>query len=116
MKPDPESQQMSKQNRADDLAKSMTRGVKPKKPMKVSSNIGVRKQKVAKRAPISTGGRTSSNIGGRAPLNIPMADMSPEFKRLVVDGLIRTGKARVVRRRDKQTIAKEQQQKEKEKK
>ena len=65
---------------------------------------------------MSTGGRTSSDIGGKAPLNIPLADMSPEFKTLVVDELIRTGKARVVRRRVRQTITKEQQQKEKEKK
>ena len=112
MKPDPESQQMPKQSRADDLVKSMTRGVKPMKPTKASSDIGVRKQEVAKRAPTSTAGRTSSNIG-KAPLNIPMADMSPEFKRLVVDELIRTGKARVVTRRSRQTMAKEQQKKEK---
>ena len=116
MKPGPESQQMPKQSRVDDLAKSMTRGVKPKKPTKVLSDIGVRKQKVAKRAPTSTGGRTSSNIGGKAPLNIPMVDMSLEFKRLVVDELIRIGKAMVITRRGRQTIAKEQHQKEKEKK
>ena len=84
--------------------------------MKVSSDIGVHKQKVGKRAPTSTGGRTSSDIGEKAPLNIPMADMSSEFKRLVVDELIRVRKARVARRRGRQNIAKEQQQKEKEKK
>ena len=51
MKLDPESQQMPKQSRADDLAKSMTGGVKPKKPIKVSSAIGVRKHKVAQKGP-----------------------------------------------------------------
>ena len=68
---------MPKQSRADDLVKSVTGGVKPKKPTKVSSDISV-----CKRALTSTGGRTSSDIGGKAPLNIPMADMSPKFKKI----------------------------------
>ena len=35
------------------------------------------------------------------PLNIPLSDVSPEFKRLVVTELIKTGKARVIRGKKK---------------
>ena len=115
MKPDPETQQMPKQSRRDDLAKSMTSGVKPKKPMKpmkASSNSDACKQTVAK-GPTSTGGRAASSDMKRVPLNIPMGDMSPEFKRLVVDELIRTGRARVVTRKGREAMAKEQKKKEK---
>ena len=108
MKPDPETQQMPKWSRRDDQAKSMTGRVKPKK----SSDIGAHKQTVAKG---HTGGRASSDIR-KAPLNIPMRDMSPEFKRLVVDELIRTGRARVVRRRGREAMAKEEKEKKKEQK
>ena len=31
------------------------------------------------------------------PVNIPLSDVSPEFKRLVVTELIKTGKSRVIR-------------------
>ena len=35
------------------------------------------------------------------PLNIPLSDVSPEFKRLVVTELIRSGKARVIKAKKK---------------
>ena len=35
------------------------------------------------------------------PVNIPLSDVSPEFKRLVVTELIKTGKARVIRGKKK---------------
>ena len=57
----------------------MTGGVQPKqpmKPMKVSSDIGVRKQKQKVATSTTSRGRISSNIGGKAPVNIPMADIS----------------------------------------
>ena len=45
-----------------------------------------------------------------------MGDMSPEFKRLVVDELIRTGRARVVRRKGREAMAREEKEKKKEQK
>ena len=42
-----------------------------------------------------------------------MRDMSPEFKRLVVEELIRTGRARVVIRRGREAMAKEEEEKKK---
>ena len=35
------------------------------------------------------------------PLNIPLSEVSPEFKRLVVTELIRSGKARVIKAKKK---------------
>ena len=112
MKLDPESQQMPKRSIKDNRAKSMTGGMKkakirslpkPKKP----SNTAYKQTATG-----STGHRptvvkgptrvraASSNIGlKKPPVNIPMKDMSPEFKKIVVEELIRTGKARVVTRR-----------------
>ena len=62
-----------------------------------------------------TGGRAaSSDIGlKKAPVNIPMKDMSPEFKRLVVKELIGTGRARVVTRRGRGAMAKEEEEEKK---
>ena len=40
------------------------------------------------------------------PLNIPLKDVSPEFKRLVVTELIKTGKARVIRGKKKDLMKK----------
>ena len=45
-----------------------------------------------------------------------MKDMSPEFKRLVVEELIRTGKARVVTRKGRETMAKEEEKRKKDQK
>ena len=94
MKPDPESEQMPKRSRADDLAKSMTGQINPKQPMKptkVSSDIGVHKQKQKVATSTTSRGRISSDIGGKAPVNKTMADMSPEFEILDVDELDREG-------------------------
>ena len=121
MKLDPESQQMPKRSIKEDLAKSMTGEVKklrsplkpnpkPKKP----SNMP-RKQTATATATGSTGGMAASSDTGvtKPPLKIPMKDMSPEFKRLVVEELIRIGKARVVRRRVRETMAREEEEKRK---
>ena len=40
------------------------------------------------------------------PLNIPLSDVSSEFKRLVVSELIKTGKARVIRGKKKDMMKK----------
>ena len=91
---------------------------KPKKPSDTACKQTAKRhtrQTVAKGA---TGGRAaSSNIGlKKAPVNIPMEDMSPEFKRLVVEELIRTGRARVVTRRGREAMAKEEERKKGQKK
>ena len=120
MKLDPETQQMPKRSIRDDRAKAMVGGVKPK-PMPKKPSDTARKQtaKTAKtRQTIAKGptrGRAaSSDIGlKKAPVNIPMKDMSPEFKRLVVEELIRTGRARVVTRRGREAMAKEEEEKKK---
>ena len=99
----------------------MTGGVKPKpkpKPKKPSNTASKQTAKhqtgqtVAKGA---IGGRAAScDIGlKKAPVNIPMRDMSPEFKKLVVEELIRTGRARVVTRRGREAMAKEEEEKQK---
>ena len=123
MKPDLETQQMPKRSIRDDRAKAMIGGVKPK-PMPKKPSDTARKQtaKTAKtRQTIAKGptrGRAaSSNIGlKKAPVNIPMKDMSPEFKRLVVEELIRTGRTRVVTRRGRDAMAKEEEKKKGQKK
>ena len=97
----------------------MTGRVKPKpKPKKPSDTACKQTAKGHTRQTIAKGptrGRAASiDIGLRkAPVNIPMGDMSPEFKRLVVDELIRTGRARVVRRRGREAMAKEEDEKKK---
>ena len=120
MKPDPERQQMPKRSIEEDQAKSMTGGVKklhsPPKPKKP-------KDAACKQTATATGSTRHRPTGGRAassdtvlrkpPVNITMKDMSPEFKRLVVEELIRTGKARVVTRRGRETMAREEEEKRK---
>ena len=117
MKPDPETQQMPKRSIKDDRAKSMTGGVKPKpkKPNDTASKQTAKCQTGQTVAKGATGGRAaSSNIGlKKAPVNIPMRDMSPEFKKLVVEELIRTGRASVVTRRGREAMAKEEEEKQK---
>ena len=40
-----------------------------------------------------------------------MKDISPEFKRMVVKELIRTGRARIVKRKGREGIAEEEEEK-----
>ena len=99
----------------------MTGGVKPK-PMPKKPSDTARKQTAKSHtgqiAKGPTRGRAaSSDIGLRKdPVNIPIGDMSPEFKRLVVDELIRTGRARVVRRKGREAMAREEKKKKEQKK
>ena len=121
MKLDLETQQMLKRSIRDDRAKAMIGGVKPKpkpKPMPKKPSDTAHKQTAKTRQTVAkgpTGGRAaSSDIGlKKAPVNIPMKDMSPEFKRLVVEELIRTGRARVVTRRGREAMAQEEEEKKK---
>ena len=112
---------MPKRSIRDDRGKSMTGGVKPK-PMPKKPSYTAHKQTAKSHTGQTAKGPTrgravSSNIGLRkAPVNIPMEDMSPEFKRLVVDELIRTGRARVVRRKGREAMAGEEKEKKEQKK
>ena len=97
----------------------MIGGVKPKpkpKPKKPSNTARKQTAKTAKtgqtvaKGPIR-GRAASSDIGQKkAPVNIPVKDMSPEFKRLVVEELIRTGRARVVTMKGREAMAKEEEE------
>ena len=117
MKPDPECQQMPKRSIKDDRAKSMTGGVKklhsPPKPKPKKPSDMPRKKTATATGP--TGGTAASSDTGatKPPLSIPMKDMSPEFKRLVFEELIRTGRAREVRRRGRETMVREEEEKRK---
>ena len=104
MKPDPEMQEMPKRSIKDDRAKAMIGGVKPKpKPKKSSIAKG------------PTGGRAGSSdidlAKKGAPVNIPIKDISSDFKRLVVEELIRTGRARIVKRKGREGMAEEEEKK-----
>ena len=103
MKPDPEMQQMPKRSIKADKAMAMIGGV-PKKPSVAKGPTGG-----------PTGGRArarSSDIAKKGgPLNIPMKDVSSDFKRLVVEELIRTGRARIVKRKGREGMAEEEEKK-----
>ena len=106
MKPNPESLQMPKQSRVDERAKLMSGGSTKKSAMKkVSSDTAKPKQK----APRSSGGVTSSDIAKGKTVNIHMKELSPGFKQLIVEELIRSARARVVTRKGRASMAKEQQ-------
>ena len=86
---------------------------KPKKPSGTASKETAKHhtgQTVAKDATRSRAA-SSDIVLKKAPVNIPMKDMSPEFKKLVVEELIRTGRARVVTRRRREAMAREEEEK-----
>ena len=86
---------------------------KAKKPSNTGKPSDTAHKQTATRPTVAkgpTGGRAVSSDIKKPPVNIPMKDMSPEFKRLVVEELIRTGKARVVTRRGRETMAKEEEE------
>ena len=99
MKPDPETQQMPKRSIKDDRAKSMTGGVKPKpkpKPKKPSDTASKQTAKCQTGQTVAKGatrGRAASRDIGlkKAPVNIPMRDMSPEFKNWLLKSLLEQG-------------------------
>ena len=74
---DVELHQMPKQSRRDDLAKAMIGG-KPK-----SSDTGASKGK---------------GKGRGKPINIPLDNISPELKKILVREMVKGGRAKVVKR------------------
>ena len=92
---------MPKRSIREDKLKSMcsTRSIKRiKSPEKKKPSNTALKEAPPKAAPPKA---TASK-----PLNIPLSDVSPEFKRLVVTELIKTGKARVIRGKKKDMMKK----------
>ena len=92
---DIKSRQMPKRSIWEDKLKSMcsTRSIKRiKSPEK--------KKKPSDTAPKVAPPKPST------PLNIPLSDVSPEFKRLVVSELVKAGKARVIRGKKKDMMKK----------
>ena len=74
---DVELHQMPKRSRHDDLAKVMIGG-KPK-----SSDTGASKGK---------------GKGRGKPINIPLGNISPELKKILVQGMIKGGRAKLVKK------------------
>ena len=74
---DVELHQMPKRSRRDDLAKAMIGG-KPK-----SSDTGASKGK---------------GKGRGKPINIPLGNISPELKKILVQGMIKGGRAKLVKK------------------
>ena len=104
MKPDPEMQQMPKRSIKADKAMAMIGGV-PKKPSIAKGPTGGRAR---------AGSSDIAKKGG--PLNIPLKDVSSDFKRLVVEELIRTGRARIVKRKGREGMAEEEKKRRKQEK
>ena len=67
-----------------------------------------KKKKPSDTAPIAAPPKATASKPSKpsTPLNIPCSDVSPEFKRLVVSELIKTGKARVIRGKKKDMMKK----------
>ena len=110
MKPDPEMQQMPKRSIKADRAMAMIGGV-PKKPSVAKGPTG---GPTRGRARARAGSSDIAKKGG--PLNIPLKDVSSDFKRLVVEELIRTGKARIVKRKGREGMAEEEKKRRKQEK
>ena len=89
---------MPKQSRVADRLRAMT--LPPPLP-EASSNTGKKKAVSTntgkKAASSNTGKKVARKKRSFQGINIPMEDISPEMKKLVVDELIRTGKARVIK-------------------
>ena len=95
IKPDPNEQQMPKQSRShqEEQARSMVgvRKLKPAKETAASSNMA---QRAPKRATGGQGKAVSSNTGagrGGKPITIPLSDVSPELKAILVKEMIKGG-------------------------
>ena len=95
IKPDPNEQQMPKrsQSRQAEQARSMmgVQNPKPAKEKAASSNMA---QQAPKRATGGQGKAVSSDTGtrrGGKPITIPLSDVSPELKAILVKEMIKGG-------------------------
>ena len=94
---------MLKRSIREDKLKSMcgTRSIKKiKSPERKKPSDTAPKAPAVAAAPKATASKPSK------PLNIPLSDVSPEFKRLVVTELIKSGKARVIKAKKKDMMKK----------
>ena len=76
---------MPKRSRQDDLAKAMIRGSSDPKPKPKSSNTATSKGK-------------GKGKGKGMPINIPLDNISPELKRILVKEMVKGGRAKVVKK------------------
>ena len=97
---------MPKRSIWEDKPKSMcgTRSIKRKKsPEKKPSDTAPKAAPPKAAPPKATASKPSKPS---TPLIIPLKDVSPEFKRLIVTELIKTGKARVIKGKRKDLMKK----------
>ena len=80
---DVELYQMPKQSRRDDLAKAM---------------IGGRSDPKAKPKSSDTAASKGKGRGREKPINIPLDQISPELKKILVKEMVKGGKAKVVKK------------------
>ena len=91
-KPDPDKQQMPKQSRSHQEERASS--------MMGAQNVKPPKETAPKRATGGQGKDVSSDTGaqkGGKPITIPLSDVSPELKAILVQGMIKGGRAKVVK-------------------
>ena len=92
IKPDPDKQQMPKQSR--------TRQEEWARSMMGARNVKAPKKTAPKRATGGQGKDVSSDTGARKggkPITIPLSDVSPELRAILVKEMIKGGRAKVVK-------------------
>ena len=92
IKPDPDEQQMPKLSR--------TRQEEWARSMMGARNVKAPKETAPKRATGGQGKDVSSDTGARKggkPITIPLSDVSPELKAILVKKMIKGGRAKVVK-------------------
>ena len=80
---DVELHQMPKRSRSDDLAKAM---------------IGGRSEPKGKPKSSDTAASKGKGKGRGKPINIPLDDISPELKKILVKEMVKGGRAKVVKK------------------
>ena len=87
---DVESYQMPKRSRRDDLAKAMVGGLGDKAKIKPKSS---------NTAPAAAASTSKGKGKGRGmPINIPLDNISPELKKILVQEMVKGGRAKVVKK------------------
>ena len=92
---------MPKRSIWDDKLKSMSSTTSTKRIKSLE-----KKKKPSNTAPKATASAAAPKAIASKPLNIPLSDVSPELKRLVVTELIKSGKARIIRGKKKDMLKK----------
>ena len=80
---------MPKRSRKDDLAKAMDGGLGDKTKAKAKAKVAASTSKVA--------ASTSIGKGKGMPINIPLDYISPELKKILVQEIVKGGRAKIVK-------------------